>query len=322
MENSFPLISVVIPAYNCESFISNAIKSVLQQTYTNLEILIADDGSIDKTRMIIDSFEDKRIIKSHNKFNEGNIRTRNRLFNESSGDYITIVDADDWIALDKIEKQFEEFKKDFSLGASLTNWEEINIDNTKAAVSKIENNFHLAKAHFNDDFKFVPASVMIRKNVYHEIGGLNLYFDRLFAEDRYWIYLIMERYPVLFMKEPLYFYRANTFSLTNKIDLTRKITITTLVNELIRQRQMSNSDWLSQGHEIKALEYERNLLSDKIWLSEKYRIFAARSIDLKNFRQGIYFLSKSLLIKPFKIKTLKTLFYAIRTFVKSKYEHY
>jgi glycosyltransferase involved in cell wall biosynthesis len=103
-----PLVSIIITAYNQEDFISEAIESVLNQTYTNLECIIIDDGSIDKTRSICEKYlqQDKR-LKYFFQENKGVSLARNKGFKLSSGTFIHFLDGDDFILEDKIEKQVE-----------------------------------------------------------------------------------------------------------------------------------------------------------------------------------------------------------------------
>ncbi|MBK7819377.1 MAG: glycosyltransferase [Sphingobacteriaceae bacterium] len=64
------LISILMPAYNCDKFVAKAIESILSQTYSNFELLIADDRSTDDTKKIIDSYTDQRIKRFHNDVNQ------------------------------------------------------------------------------------------------------------------------------------------------------------------------------------------------------------------------------------------------------------
>ena len=99
-----PLISVIIPAYNIEDYIERCLKSVCAQTYTNLEIIVVDDGSKDQTGKIIDRMatKDTRIIPVHKK-NAGVSAARNTGLDLATGDYIGFVDGDDIIEEDMYE---------------------------------------------------------------------------------------------------------------------------------------------------------------------------------------------------------------------------
>ena len=99
------LLSVVVTAYNQELYISECVESVINQTYRNLEIIIIDDGSTDKTPCICDglAFSDQRIKVIH-KNNEGSVSSRKTGMEIATGKYITFIDGDDWLELDHYEK--------------------------------------------------------------------------------------------------------------------------------------------------------------------------------------------------------------------------
>jgi glycosyltransferase involved in cell wall biosynthesis len=101
-----PLISVLIPAFNAEAFIAEAIQSILQQTYTDFELIILNDGSTDQTSQIIDSFADERIQKINLQQNQGLVHARNQLVAAAKGRYIAFLDADDIAFPDRLQKQF------------------------------------------------------------------------------------------------------------------------------------------------------------------------------------------------------------------------
>lgn len=102
-ENELPLISVVVPIYNGEKYLKECVNSILQQDYTNIEIILVDDGSTDKTGKIIDeyAFKDNRVIPIH-QINSGVSIARNNGINISKGKYITFIDSDDFICKDYI----------------------------------------------------------------------------------------------------------------------------------------------------------------------------------------------------------------------------
>lgn len=106
------LISIVVPVYNVEKFLERCITSIVDQTYTNLEIIIIDDGSTDQSSAICDELVklDERIRVIH-KMNEGLGLTRNRGIKEAMGDYICFIDSDDYIEKDYIETIYSSVKK-------------------------------------------------------------------------------------------------------------------------------------------------------------------------------------------------------------------
>lgn len=106
-------ISVIIPAYNAEEHISRALDSVINQTYNNLDIIIIDDGSKDKTGIIADEYaeRDSRIRVFHVE-NGGEAKSRNLGLKVAQGDYIAFCDADDCMHHDMVEKMYGAIKRD------------------------------------------------------------------------------------------------------------------------------------------------------------------------------------------------------------------
>lgn len=108
--NDKPLVSVIIPVCNCEKYISEAISSILKQTFSNFELIIIDDGSIDNTREILRSIIDRRVSVYFNEKNMGQSYTRNKGVDIAKGSYIAQLDADDVATFDRLEKQLLFFK--------------------------------------------------------------------------------------------------------------------------------------------------------------------------------------------------------------------
>ena len=106
-------ISIIVPIYNEEENLRKCIESLINQTYKELEIILINDGSTDKSKEIIESFKDKRII-AINKKNTGISDTRNIGIGKSTGDYIMFVDSDDYLELNCIERLIETAEKENS----------------------------------------------------------------------------------------------------------------------------------------------------------------------------------------------------------------
>lgn len=99
------MISVIVPIYNVEPYLRQCIDSIVSQTYTNLEILLIDDGSTDGSGKIADSYDDPRIRVFHTE-NCGLSAARNLGLDNAHGEYISFVDADDWIDEDLLDLAF------------------------------------------------------------------------------------------------------------------------------------------------------------------------------------------------------------------------
>ncbi len=125
---SEPIVSVVMPAYNAEKYIVEAILSILNQTYSNLELIIVDDASTDETYSVIKSFTDKRIVLERNENNKGIAFSTNRAIEIAKGNYIALMDDDDIAFPRRLEYQIDylENHKDIDIIGGRS--EDINAD--------------------------------------------------------------------------------------------------------------------------------------------------------------------------------------------------
>lgn len=124
------LVSVIIPSYNSTKFIQQAIESVINQTYSNWEMIVVDDCSKDNSVKIIEEYQEKdnRIKLIEFKVNQGPARARNRAIKEARGRYIAFLDSDDIWLPNKLEKQIK-FMKDNNLVFTYSSYKLIDEDN-------------------------------------------------------------------------------------------------------------------------------------------------------------------------------------------------
>ena len=99
-----PEVSIIIPTYNSEAYVAQAIESVLNQTYINFEIILVDDASTDSTLEIVSNFNDERLKVISNKQNRGVSYARNCGIKAAKGKWIALLDSDDWYAPERLEK--------------------------------------------------------------------------------------------------------------------------------------------------------------------------------------------------------------------------
>lgn len=128
MNSNNPLVSVLLNCYNSEKFIEKAIKSVIEQNYSNWELIIWDDGSTDKTLSIISGYKDKRIKVFKNSMNLGLGKSRIRAIKEINGSLVSILDSDDYFEKDKIYEQVKIFQK-FPNVSICSTWTKVFDDN-------------------------------------------------------------------------------------------------------------------------------------------------------------------------------------------------
>lgn len=131
MENS--LVSIVIPVYNTQKYLSECLDSIINQSYKNLEIIVINDGSTDNSQNIIDEYvkKDKRIISIYQN-NSGVSAARNSGLDNSSGDYVCFVDSDDFIRKDFIENLINVMSKyNADVTTTKSNLDDVNIENVE-----------------------------------------------------------------------------------------------------------------------------------------------------------------------------------------------
>lgn len=179
-----PLVSVIIPLYNQKEFVEEAIESVLNQSYSNIEIIVVNDGSTDNPLDVLTRFKnDIRLIDQENK---GLAAARNTGIKNSSGEYIQLLDADDFLDKDKIKLQLE-FNQ---MRSSVISYCEISsYDNNTGSSSP--RNIGEVKDMFSHLFNFwytypLPVhSLLIKKDIFEQFG---LFDEDLKAvEDRYYL---------------------------------------------------------------------------------------------------------------------------------------
>lgn len=176
-----PLVSTVISTYNGAKYIRKAIDSVLNQTYKNIELIIADDCSTDDTQKIISEYlkKDPRIRTFRNETNMGSYKSLNKAIGVSKGKYIANLDDDDiWITPKKIEKQVEFMEKNKDYG--LVGGGMIKIDTKNNEIARflfLENDEDLRKSILSANNLFAHSSVLFRKDIWEKAGGYNGLFD-------------------------------------------------------------------------------------------------------------------------------------------------
>lgn len=203
-----PLVSVIIPNYNYANYVSEAVDSVLGQTYENIEIIVIDDGSKDASKEILQSYGDK--ITTVFQENAGVSAARNNGFKNSVGKYIAFLDADDVWFPEKIAKQVELFEKEKDLGLVHVGVEEIDGEGNSLRII-----LDGMEGDVSHEFLLFERSVvlgggsgmMIPREVFEKIGGFDL--NLLTSADWDLFYRISKDHKIGFVPEVLLKYRMH-----------------------------------------------------------------------------------------------------------------
>ena len=314
-EKAAPLVSVIIPAYNAEKYISDTLSSILNQTVSDLEIIVCDDCSSDATVEVVNSFDDPRIRLIKNEINLGYIKTTNLLLREATGLFVAPQDADDISASTRFEKQLAVFANNSSIqliftnGLMFTNYGEIRLlprrGNQELTIQSQE--------------ATLMPSVMMRRAIIAEFSGFNEYFGRLSSMDRYYYMEILEKHKGYFLDEILYFARMAPGSHSKSLSADkRKLIIYEVYLFLKNQRIKTGTDYLKEKDFASLRLLEENLLKNKNLLYERTLEHATWSVDAYNI-QDYFKLAKDLFwTNPFNLKQYRLAFYALRNVFKRK----
>jgi len=201
-----PKITVFMAAYNAASYINESIKSILNQTFEDFELLIVNDGSTDETVPIIKKFVDPRIRLVHNDRNRGLVYTRNVALTAARGEYIAVLDSDDLATPNRLELQYNFFKQHPDV--ALCGGHGIVIDKHGDTLKDNRLNVPIGRDNIKMRLLFlntyVNSTVMYRTAVFKALQG---YQDYAPAEDYDLFIRIADQYPVDNLDQVLVKYR-------------------------------------------------------------------------------------------------------------------
>jgi glycosyltransferase involved in cell wall biosynthesis len=306
-----------MPAYNCERFISQAIQSILDQTFQRFELIVADDRSTDRTREIIDSFYDPRIMRSHNEMNMGKVKTVNRLLELCKGEFITIHDADDFSDPARFEKQINFLTRNPEYALCGTNFYSGILNGPFESIIKMPADYNEIKSNYLIKSQIHGPTMVFKRNILKEVGGL-FRSPELFRnkEDVDFICRVVEKFKVTNLQEPLYYYRNLPNSLSKSGYSYLKFEGFKLIRFLAEERRNQVSDSISLGGS-KELEFflanlEKPYLMDKSLLHRKA---SAHLMYFRFYRQAIIQAMMAILKEPFIPENYRTAQYCIRKYL-------
>ena len=289
-------VTVVIPSYNHAKFIGAAIQSVLEQTFQDFEILIRDDGSTDNSIEIIQQFSDPRINVAVNAVNMGGTSNLNKLIEEANGEYIALLNSDDYWLPTKLEKQVNFLENNPEYGAVFTRATVIEED---GSLLENINNFYynifdqqnrsrqdwLNYFYYNGNCLCHP-SVLVRAGVYREIGS----YDRLMSslpDFDMWVRICL-KYQIYILEDKLTCFRIlnneqNTSSATNANYISCQFEYKQILDNFVR---MNKNDYkLVFGIDVKYdVEFDMALLA--INMTDRFRQDWGLSILRKRLLTG------------------------------------
>jgi len=271
MENNQPLVSVIMNCYNSETYLKEAIESVIAQIYQNWEIIFWDNQSTDRSAQIVKSFDDKRIkyfyAPTHTTLGEG----RNKALEKAEGEFLSFLDCDDFYLPLKLKKTVKAFDNK-NVGLVYTNgytlYEDRNIK--KPFYQKEQLSGKLFEAWLASYQVMIP-SVMFRKKV---LKSLDDWFDNRFnmIEEFDFFIRIAKQWDINYCHEELCIWRAHSASMTwSKKELFEKENRLFLSDLLKLYPQLKGKSYIEKfqakvayqefyNHWVKTKEAKRELL--------------------------------------------------------------
>lgn len=218
-----PLISILIPCYNVEPYINKCVNSILSQTYSNLQLVIIDDGSSDKTWNEIQTLQHTdKSIEIYSQPNQGVAATRNNLLSKVKGEYVLFVDSDDWIEKDMVE---------FLVSKALSNDADVvtcgiiqnNLIHSETYSEKILNKEEAIKLFLlHKELTGSLCNKLVKTSLLH-----NLKFDDeiSYGEDALFCWNFLQKVnKLVFTTKGLYHYRMNETSISHQSFGEKKLT--------------------------------------------------------------------------------------------------
>lgn len=316
MPSGKPKLSVLFPAYNSELYIREAIDSILDQSFQDFELLMADDGSADHTRAIIDSYTDPRIRNIHNDENIGKTATVQRLFERSSGEFVTIHDADDVSLKDRFNIQLRLLEEAPELAMCGTGYSMMTSNGKTFEDVLKPDTYEEILNSIPTESQFHGPTMIIRRNVLTELGVVYRPYFRDNFEDTDLAYRIAERYPCVNVPKILYRYRIHAESLCRRNVGVRTRNLYKVVVHLAAQRKTSGLDDLMRGNPERVDQflvettgrYERDKSLIHRESASYFNYFKLRGLAIDAS-------VKAIKTEPFKIVNWRTLGYTLRKYM-------
>lgn len=219
-------VSAIIPVYNGEAFLADAISSILRQNYPSLEIIVVDDGSVDKTAAVIQRFPKVRYVYQENR---GAPAARNRGLQMARGELVGFLDADDLWSDDKLERQVSLFKREPSAEIVVGYTQRMQLIGMKDGKHEFRN---YEVPVLGMDF----VASLIRKSVFEKVGLIDETFRQ--CDDWDWFMRAKELgIKMLVHKEVSRFYRHHDDNITKQIETGNRYTMMMLKKSLDRRRE-------------------------------------------------------------------------------------
>ncbi|WP_373000128.1 glycosyltransferase family 2 protein [Sulfurimonas sp.] len=216
MNKNNPLVSIIMSSYNHERFVEKAILSAINQTYKDIELIVIDDGSKDRSPEILKNLQEKYGFHLELRANHGLVKTLNyALKNLTNGKFVCILDSDDYFHESKIEKQVAVLEQNPDCGLCYNPIYYVDVNDTIISDKIDKKNTltgYIFEEFFRGDAHIPDGGVLIPLKVFQDIG----YYDEdVELEDYQLWFKILSKYPVCYIDELLTYYRTHETNVSN-----------------------------------------------------------------------------------------------------------
>lgn len=227
-----PKVSIAIPTFNRVNYLKLAVESSLSQTYSNVEIIISDNASTDKTAEILAQYSDSRLVTIRQPTNVGMMANWNKCLEIATGKYFILLSDDDLLDSSAIEQLVARFEDPLSyncksssneIGVVYCRSRIINQNGETIALGKIAASWASAPAAIDAFFKLetqpVPCSILMRTDDVRTAGGYDASGYPLIADAKVWMTVALNRGTVGFIEDIHTSYRVHPISTTNSVSI-------------------------------------------------------------------------------------------------------
>ncbi len=277
-----PIVSVIIPAYNAEKTILATLESVQKQTVSDLELIVIDDGSTDRTVKLTDTLQDSR-LKVYSYPNSGVSVARNRGIKHAIGDFITFIDADDLWTSDKLQLQLEALQKNPEAGVAYSWTTFINEKGT--VLYHQEPIFYEGNVYpqlLVENFILNGSNVLIRRQFVESVGEFHAPLN--YAED--WEFYIRLAALCTFVVVPKHqiIYLRSSQSATSNVEVMEKAIVSHIARvfqTVPPEYQSLKNRSLACAYRYFAQQYLSYELTDKVVHQARQKLKKAIQLDPK-----------------------------------------
>lgn len=285
-QNLIPKVSVIVPIYNCEKYLKTCLDSIIKQTYSNLEIILVNDGSTDNSLQICNQIQDQdKRVQVINQKNQGTSAAKNAGLEVASGQYLTFVDADDWYpdshSIELLYAMIENQHSEIAVG----NFNEFDANTGKFLIHVFANTHPIINFTPQDWFKneysdqeaisqcfSTPWGKLFKVSLFN---NLRFPVGKIDEDDLTMWKVFLKANQISYFNMPIYVYRNNrTGSITNVANDAQLFSIPA-VEQRITMEKVINFD---------------NIIKTNapffIWRLQKHRNNALKVAELANYKNA------------------------------------